>query len=201
MRALFVFFIISSFCITIQAQDNTLRLMESTTVSVIIDGELDDQEWMDAKELTLKEETPNEVAVLLKYDKENLYVAFKNLTDSNNINHNAEVLISTSIEDPNWGDQSYWFHSSYSNCSAVGLYYYWEDCTAQPVGWAANTFPFTDGHDNIEFKISFLKLGINPSAGMHIKMAFKISNPLEQHTYWPGQALIADPLTWGTVAF
>ena len=43
------------------------------------------------------------MAVLLKYDTDNLYIAFRNLTDVQKINLNAEVLINTNIEEPTWG--------------------------------------------------------------------------------------------------
>jgi uncharacterized protein YuzE len=47
--------------------------------------------------------TDREVAVLLKYDTDNLYIAFRNLTDSKNINLNAEVLINTNTKASTWG--------------------------------------------------------------------------------------------------
>jgi len=43
------------------------------------------------------------VTVLVKYDTDNLYIAFRNLTDSKNINLNAEVLININTEESTWG--------------------------------------------------------------------------------------------------
>ena len=201
MRTFCVWFILSGFCVQTHAQDDALKLLESPVVEMIINGALDKNEWSDARELTLKNDTDHEVRVLIKYDREHLYVAFTNLTNSDGINHNAEILISTTIKITSWNANCYWFHSSYSNCAAVGLYYFWEDCTSEPVGWAANTFPFSNGNNNMEFRISFSKLNINPAKGRQIRMAFKVSNPLEEQAYWPGNAVISDPATWATVAF
>jgi hypothetical protein len=105
------------------------------------------------------------------------------------------------MDDLTWNDHCYWFHASYGNCAAIGQYYYWDDCTSYPEGWAANTFPFTDGNNNMEFKISFAKLNISPEKGQQIKIAFKISDPLEQHAYWPESATISNPVTWGSIRF
>ena len=201
MKALYVVIIMSCFFIKNHAQNNVVKLIESQNATVIIDGKLVEQEWLDAQEVLIKGITDREVTVLLKYDTDNLYIAFRNLTDSQQINLNAEVLINTSIEAPTWDDHCYWFHSSYGNCSAIGQYYYWEDCTTQPAGWIANTFPFKNDNNNIEFKISFSKLNMTAKKGQQLKIAFKLSDPLEQHTYWPKVANIANPDTWGTITF
>ena len=201
MKALYFFIIMSCFFIKNHAQNNVVKLIESQTAPVIIDGKLAEQEWLDAQEVLIPGITDREVTVLLKYDTDNIYIAFKNLTDAQNINSNAEVLVHTNIEGDAWNENCYWFHSSYGNCSAIGQYYYWDDCTTNPTGWIANTFPFNSDNNNMEFKISFSKLNITPTKGKQLKMAFKLSNPLEQHTYWPQHAVIENPLSWGTIVF
>ena len=201
MKALYFFIIMFCFFIKNNAQNNFVKLIESQTALVIIDGELAEQEWLDTQEILIKGITDREVTVLLKYDTDNLYIAFRNLTDSQKINLNAEVLINTNIVEPVWGEYCYWFHSSYGNCSAVGQYYYWENCTTEPTGWIANTFPFKNGNNNMEFKISFSELNMTPKKGQQLKIAFKLSDPLEQQVYWPDDAFIADPLTWGVLEF
>lgn len=201
MKALYFFIIMFCFFIKNHAQNNFVKLIESQTAPMIIDGELAEQEWLDTQEILIKGITDREVTVLLKYDTDNLYIAFRNLTDSQKINLNAEVLINTNIVEPVWGEHCYWFHSSYGNCSAVGQYYYWENCTTEPTGWIANTFPFKNGNNNMEFKISFSELNMTPKKGQQLKIAFKLSDPLEQQVYWPDYAFISDPLTWGVLEF
>ena len=182
------------------AQHDAVALVESDKAPTI-DGVIDVVEWAKAIELTIHRAEGHNITVLVTYDAQNLYVAFQNLLTPDQVRLNTEVLVHTQMEDLSWNAHSFWFHASYGNCAATGQYYYWEDCTNQPIGWMANTFPFQDGHDNIEFKISFSKLNISPTQGHQLKIAFKVSDPLEQHAYWPEQASIADPTTWGTVTF
>ena len=182
------------------AQNNTLQLTESK-ITPIIDGIIQESEWKDAKEIIINDISNQKRSVLVKYDNKNMFVAFQDLTDANNTRFNPELLIHTDISNLSWNENCYWFHSSYGNCSAIGQYYYWEDCTANPMGWEANSFPFKNENNNIEFKISFSKLNLIPTKGQQIKIAFKLSDPLEQHSYWPETATIANPLTWGTFIF
>ena len=180
------------------SQRNRVRLNLSKTVPVI-DGVIEKSEWKGAKTILMKRVNNRRITVLIKYDMENLYVAFQNLEDLNNIRLQPELIIHTDLENLYWNENCFWFHSSYSNCYGIGVYYYWEDCTTHPRGWKANTFPFKNGHDNIEFKISFSKLNITPVKGRQLRIAFKISDPLKQHIYWPIAAGLDDPGTWGII--
>ena len=180
------------------AQKNTIHLTESS-ITPTIDGIIQESEWKDAKEILINVIANQNVTVLVKYDAKNLFVAFINLTNANKIRLNPELLIHTEVENLGWNENCYWFHSSYGNCAAIGQYYYWEDCTTNPIGWKANTFPFKNENNNMEFKISFSKLNITPTKGKQLKIAFKLSDPLEQHAYWPETATIANPLSWGLI--
>jgi len=180
------------------AQKNTIHLTESS-ITPTIDGIIQESEWKDAKEILINVIANQNVTVLVKYDAENIFVAFINLTNANKIRLNPELLIHTEVENLGWNENCYWFHSSYGNCAAIGQYYYWEDCTTNPIGWKANTFPFKNENNNMEFKISFSKLNITPTKRKQIRIAFKLSNPLEQHTYWPKTASITSPLSWGLI--
>ena len=195
---LFLFIILTVF--KSQGQENSITLKKSD-LAPVIDGIIADDEWQDASEVKIIGPTNPQVKVLVKYDTDNLYVVFIDLNDSNNIRRNAEILIHTSPEKTAWDDNCYWFHASYSNCASVGEYYNWEDCTMNPSDWQANTFPFNNDNNNIEFRISFKKLQITPSAKTKIKIAFKLSDPLEEHHYWPAEVEISNPATWGTLRF
>ena len=197
---LYIILLFLCFSSIIYAQNNTLQLTESK-ITPIIDGIIQESEWKDAKEILINVTANQNVTVLVKYDAENIFVAFKNLTDINKIRLNPELLIHTEVANLEWNENCYWFHSSYGNCAAIGQYYYWDDCTTNPMGWEANTFPFKNANNTIEFKISFSKLSLTPTKGQQLKIAFKLSDPLEQHTYWPEEATITNPLTWGTLIF
>jgi len=54
----------------------------------------------------------------------------------------------------------------------------------------------------MEFKISFSKLQIEtPPLGKKLRIAFKLSSADESHTYWPQEADIQYPDTWGEFGF
>jgi hypothetical protein len=195
---LFLFIILTVF--KSQGQENSITLKKSD-LAPVIDGVLTADEWTDAIEVNIIGPANPQVKVLVKYDAENLFVAFLNLTDATNIRRNAEVLIHTAPENATWDQNAYWFHASYSNCAAEGAYYNWEDCTMNPPDWQASTFPFKNDNNNIEFRISFKKLQITPSAKTTLSIAFKLSDPLEEHHYWPAEAEISNPATWGTLQF
>lgn len=196
--SLFLFAVFAVF--KVQGQEITINLQKSSTAP-IIDGEVATEEWENAVEVKFFGVTDPQVKAKIKYDNENLYIVCLNLTDSTNTRRNAEILIHTNPENTAWNENSYWFHASYSNCSAIGEYYNWEDCTMNPPDWQANTFPFINDNDHIEFRISFKKLEITPATNTKLRIAFKLSDPLEQQFYWPESAIISDPSTWGTLTF
>jgi hypothetical protein len=148
--------------------------LQKSSIAPVIDGVIG-EEWDDAKEVHFIGKTDSQVKAKVKYDQDNLYIVFLNLTDSTNTRRNAEILIHTNPENTIWNQNSYWFHASYSNCSAVGEYYNWEDCTMNPPDWQANTFPFKNDNNNIEFRISFKKLQITPATDTKLSIAFKLS--------------------------
>jgi hypothetical protein len=184
----------------VYGQQNQLHINLSQ-VAPLIDGVIGEEEWVDAKEIKLLRTAEWKIDVLVKYDSEFIYVAFRNLTYPQMARINAEILVQTKVDKNEWDDTCYWFHSSYSNCSSLGEYYNWDFCSNDPPGWKANTFPFKNGNNNMEFKISFSKLNLIPTKGKQLKMAFKLSNPLEQHTYWPETASISNPISWGFIEF
>lgn len=186
---------------TIYSQQNQLQLKSSATAP-LIDGIIDKDEWVDAQEIKLQRTADWQVNILVKYDSNNLYVAFQNLSNPQLTRLNSEILIQTIVNENNWDENCFWFHSSYSICYSQGNYYNWEHCSNDSPGWKANTFPFTEGNNNMEFKIRFSKLQIDqPNPGMKLRVAFKLSSADESHTYWPHEADIQYPDSWGKLVF
>jgi len=185
----------------VYGQQNQLHVNLSQ-VAPLIDGVIGKEEWVDAKKFQLLRTAEWKIDVLVKYDNEFIYVAFRNLTYPQMTRINSEILVQTKVDKNEWDDNCYWFHSSYSNCSSQGEYYNWDFCSNNSSGWKANTFPFKNGNNNMEFKISFSKLQLeSPVAGMKLKVAFKLSDADELHTYWPKEANIKYPKSWGELIF
>ena len=176
--------------------------LSKSSASTVIDGVISNDEWLNSKIVTVKRDNDWEIPIRIKYDQEYLYIVFENLTFESNRKLNAEILIQTNAENNDWTENTYWFHSSYSNCYSIGEYYNWENCSTNHQDWKANVYPFENGNDNIEFQISLKKLGIDTTGSKNqIKIAFKLSDVSELHSYWPQKAQIRSPQTWAKLIF
>lgn len=196
----FIFLFLSLF-ITPALLSQNLELMQRSE-SVHIDGVIRSDEWQGSKKIAIERSSDWRITVHLKYDQEYLYIVFENLTFESNGKLNAEILIQTNAENNDWTENTYWFHSSYSNCYSIGEYYNWENCSTNHQDWKANVYPFENGNDNIEFRISLKKLGIDTTGSTNqIKIAFKLSDVSELHSYWPPKAEIKSPQTWAKLIF
>lgn len=182
--------------ITPSVLSQNIELVQSSG-SININGILGNDEWLGSKKVTLVRSDEWKINIRIKYDQDYLYVAFENLAFESKGKLNAEILIQTNAEDDKWNDNTYWFHSSYSNCYSKEEYYNWENCSTNHQDWKANVYPFKNGNDHIEFQISLKKLGLEIAGNNQIKIAFKLSDVSELHSYWPQKAEIQSPQTWG----
>lgn len=186
---------------SVYGQQDILSIRPSNSAPTI-DGIVDLNEWDEAVTVELVRAEDWKIKVLATYDPEYLYIAFCNVQSSDKVNLNAEVLVQTVAGMPDWDDNTYWFHASYGNCMAQGEYYNWEHCSNYPEGWKANTYPLNAGSPNFEFKIRFTTLQMRPPIpGTKLGIALKLSSPTEVKTYWPNDATIEDPGSWGTFIF
>lgn len=176
-------------------------VLKSTASPPVIDGNLNESTWDAGLELEFRNSANTTFKATMTYDSEYLYIACQNLKDVDGIRHHAEVLINTDTPTSSWNDSCHWYHSSYTSCTATGTYYNWENCIQQHLDWKVNNFPFTEGNNHMEFKISFTRLGIKPQKGTKFQLAVKISDSGTIHHYWPENASIEDPSTWGVVSF
>lgn len=183
----------------VHAQKSPITIPK-TTIAPEIDGLLG-EEWKDALSVVISGSPAWDVTVYCKYDEDYIYFAFKNLISPNEVKVNPDVLINTNLNNSKWEKTTFWFHSSYSNCDGNGEYYTWENCSKNHPDWKANTFPYLNGNNNIEYKISWSKLHIAPNPDLNIGIAFKISDVQEKNLYWPESAIISNPATWGTFKF
>ena len=198
--SLFILLLILFF-VSLQGVAQNSILLPKTTVAPLIDGVLG-EEWKDAQNVNIPISPNLSVTVSCKYDDAYLYVAFENLTTSDGVRLTPEILIATNlVAIKSWNNDTYWFHASYSNCEGKGAYYNWKNCATNHSDWQANIFPFQNGNNNIEFKISWAKLNIAPNPDLNIRIAFKLSDPTEKQHYWPELATISNPATWGILKF
>ena len=179
----------------------SITVLKATATPPVIDGNLNDKNWDEVFDLEFKNSKNSNFSASITYDSEYLYVACKNLTDVNGIRHHAEILINTGEPNTSWNANCHWYHSSHTSCSSKGAYYMWKNCSDQHPDWKANNFPFTNGNNHMEFKISLATLGIEPQKGTEFQLAVKISDSGTLHHYWPNVAAIEDPSIWRVVSF
>jgi hypothetical protein len=164
--------------------------------SPVIDGTVSPGEWEDAGQATITVTTDWTVGVLFKHDGRHLYVAFTNLTVGAEELY-PEVLAGTVVEGQGWLPTDHWFHASYQDCDASGRPNDYTTCAPARPGWKANNFPLAAGAD-IEVRISFERLGMDPESDRHLRLAFVVTDTRERWMSWPAAASIDSPAQWAT---
>lgn len=161
-------------------------------IAPTIDGHIAADEWSDACTLEIEVNSDWTVTVYYKHDASNLYIAFTNLV--NEQERYPEVLIDANHDGTtSWEPDDWWFHASYQECEGEGMPNDYFPCTAS--GWEANTFPLAEGI--VEFRISYAKIGLEPSSSEVIGIAFDVTDTWDEWQFWPQSADLHDPSTWG----
>lgn len=166
------------------------------------------KEWEGAQSLQIAVRHDWKVRVRLKHDDENLYFLF------HGVRHGGQRLFPEIFIDPRnlksggWEKGQWWFHVSYNLCegdgepnvySKAGVF----QCAHRKSGWDANNPPELDTQD-IEIRISFLKLKMTPASGLHFGLALAVTDATgdahQKWYFWPPLAKFDSPKTWGDAA-
>jgi hypothetical protein len=173
--------------------------------AVDVDGKVTPAEWDDAGSTQILIERDWKVRVRFKHDDEYMYFLFED------VKHGNERLFPEIVLDPHgrkgaqWEKGEWWLHVSYNLCEGDGEpNVYRKDgvflCGHQKDGWAANSPPDKDTQA-VEVRVSFSKLGIRPTPGLHFGLAFDVTNATGNETqkwfFWPPKAKVGPPKTWG----
>jgi hypothetical protein len=167
--------------------------------SIKVDGILSPNEWTDADSMIININSNWVSNIYYKHDNKNLLFAFSNLEQVSGNAHQIDILFDKlNNKSSKWDADDLWLHSSHSDCEAIGGYYIWSGCTSTKPDWAANNLPFVNGNDNIEFQISISKID---NKIFEDTLGFSMVLSGERDTYWPGNAKIDNPSTWGLISF
>lgn len=173
--------------------------------AVDLDGKVTAGEWDDAESTQIVVQNDWRIRVRLKHDDENMYLLFEN------IKHGNQRLFPEILVDPGdrkgavWEKGEWWLHVSYNMCEGDGEpNVYKKDgvsqCGHQKDGWGANNPPERDT-EAVEVRVSFSKLGIRPTPGLHLGLALDVTNATGDDTqkwfFWPPTAKLRLPKTWG----
>ncbi len=173
--------------------------------SVLVDGELSSGEWDDAEVRNLGIAGVIDVTVRIKHDGANLLAAYEYsfLADENLCF--PEMLIDVGMDmAESWAPDDWWFHVSGSDCEAHGTYDVWGDCAIVQPDWLGvpnfAMVPEPPVLDTFEVSIPFSKIGV--AAGDSVGLAFRIEyfSVTQEYAYWPSDAAVATPSTWGAAA-
>jgi L-ascorbate metabolism protein UlaG (beta-lactamase superfamily) len=168
----------------------------------VIDGTFDPLEWLDATTIAF---TANagaiDVRVHLVHDGEELYAAFEYPKYPDGELIMPEILIDADNEkEEDWEDDDWWFHVSAQNCDARGEYDNYGRCGLTRPAWLGRP-NFAPGSasaplDAIEIRIPLGMVGI--ASGEPFGLALTVDAwPSETRGYWPDDASIESPATWG----
>lgn len=172
---------------------------------VKIDGQIDTNEWDETAAITILVRNDWKAQVRLKHDGDFLYFLFES------VKHGNERLFPEILIDPQnrkgdrWGKGQWWFHVSANLCEGNGEpNVYMKNGTFQCAhikdGWAGNNPPATDA-TNIEVKVAFTKLNMQPASGVRFGLATALTNATgdakQKWFFWPGRGRIDSPVSWG----
>ena len=168
--------------------------------SIVIDGAFSSGEWSDANSLQIGIELGWTVQVYYKHDRSNLYVAFSNLVNNGRKLYPELLLDMTNGKTASWNSNDWWFHASFNDCEGDGVYgiYTFGDkgsCQKDHIDWTANNYPLSS-EGIIEIKIPYIKVGLVPSSGKTVGIAFDVTNAVNKWYLWPAGAKLENPSTW-----
>nr|NQU89007.1 T9SS type A sorting domain-containing protein [Bacteroidota bacterium] len=168
---------------------------------VNLDGTITYAEWQDADSIEIPAPSSQAIKVYFKHDGTNFLAAFVLHNIEVNEYKIPEILFDTyNDKAETWQPDDWWFHVSAQDCEAVGTYDVWDDCAiVQPDWQGVPNFGFGTAPpiDTIELLIPWEKLSLQTGDTIGFAFDFWVSDDLR--LYWPDDAEIESPSTWGTV--
>src|SRR6266436_6434721 len=148
--------------------------------AVEVDGKLAPGEWDDAGSTQIRIRGDWRVKVHFKHDDMYMYFLFEVLKHGNERLFPEIFLDPHDRKGPRWEKGEWWLHVSYNLCEGDGEPNVYKrdgvfQCAHQKDGWAANNPPDQDTQA-VEVRVAFSKLGIKPTPGLHLGLAFDVTN-------------------------
>jgi hypothetical protein len=188
--AVYLFLASSAFC------QDTVFIPFAT--SATIDGMESPLEWSTASKRTIQQAPGRTTTVSMQHDGSTLFVRFEgNLASS--IIRFPEVLIDVNNDkSTSWDSNDWWFHVSATDCESNGTPADYSNCEAVRPTWKAEPNMSMSGQtiDTIEIAIPFNLIGVT-KLPHHLGLALEVTNTATEWEYWPVDAQIANPSSWG----
>jgi hypothetical protein len=186
---------------------DSLRILSGSPIDT--DGKIQPGEWDDAQFVEIAVAPDWVVKVGAKYGAEDLNFVFEAVKHGKKRLFPEILLDPKNLKSADWRSGIWWFHISGNLCEGNGEPNVYEkrgvfQCAHIKPGWDGNNPPMPDT-DVVEVSVSFKKLGIQPERGASIGIAFDMTDATEDRKqkffYWPSNASISSPATWGTGVF
>ncbi|UCH88513.1 MAG: PKD domain-containing protein [Thermoplasmata archaeon] len=162
-----------------------------------IDGTLSPGEWDDSDYVYIQGQNSETINVYYKHDRNNLYIGFDTNSD-----YLAEIYLDT-YNDGGLRPQNddFLLHASGTLYDQQGNGYDWGNTNYEITGWNASTM--YEGSGQIEYRISFTKIGITPGPSVTTGISFGIMDPtgIYYFYYWPSDANRKIPDSWADISY
>ena len=178
-------------------------------VPVMVNGMVGAGEWDDAVEVLIVINEDWTVPVRLKTSGSTLYALFSNVSGPNDENRVGramqdttfpELFIDISPQDAERFDSStLWFHMSFQDCDATGMFRVVNNCNNALAGWAANNWPLGTTGDDIEVSISYPRMLLAVGQAHTIRLFATMTSSLVGNVVyhnWPAGSNPGLPSTW-----
>jgi len=171
---------------------------------VKVDGNVSPGEWDDAASIPIVVEPGWQVRVRLKHDDENLYFLFSGLRHRNQRMFPELFIDPQNSRTSKWEEGQWWLHVSYNLCEGDGEPNIYRRagvflCAHEKPGWEATNPPASDTND-VEIRVSYLKLRIKPTTGQYLGLAVAVTDAKgdanQKWFFWPSTAKVESPNTW-----
>lgn len=194
-------FLLSFILLVTKVQGISQNICIPEGIPVMVDGVNGGLEWVDADSVEIIISGSRKVSVKYKHDGSNLFFAFiKNLESAGRF---PEVLIDVgNNKTQTWNQDDFWFHVSATDCSSIGEYGNYSNCSLKQPDWEGvpNTESGPPSTDFIEIKIPFGTIKLQ-SLSDTIGISFNVTNTATAWSFWPTTALTNSPSTWANAYF
>ncbi len=171
----------------------------------VINGQTTSIEWSSHDSAMIMNSSTQElIQVRFQRNDTSLFFVFMGkLAHSSNPSF-PEILIDLNYSQTNtWQIDDHWFHVSATDCHFQGDHSDFSNCQReQPDWWARRNWAMSaPDPDTVEIEIPFAKIGLDITQHDTIGIAFLVTNTINRYDFWPANADIDDPSTWGSAYF
>lgn len=202
MKSAFLSLLLLLFCSAQLKSQELIKIPFGTTPE--IDGVFNSDEWNDCGTTFLNILSGSDsIEIRYKHDSLNLHLVYMGHLESSGIRFPEVLLDIDNDKSEEWMDDDWWFHVSATDCEYQGEPANYDSCETVRPNWTAsdNMTPGAPVTDTVEIQIPFETIGLDILTVDTIGISFEVTNTATFWEYWPQDADIDMPSTWGNAVF